>query len=797
MRAAFFRDLQYAARLMRRSPGFSAAVVLTLALGVGASTAIFSAVYGMLFRPLPYRDADRLVVIAMERVLEGVHRPVRTFFPLADLGQLQSRTHVFDSIAFYSTEQSVLSHNGFTQKVDSAWVSESFFATVGGRIQSGRGLAPSGIDRASVVISDRLRQRLFGADNAVGRPLTVGGRSYEIVGVAHQTFQLPSQSTDVWLPAVELACCSYVAIARLGPEVSPSQAAADVNAVVPALTAKSPRLYAGVHASVAALRDELTGDVRAALWVLLASVGLLLGVACANATNLLFARNAARSRETAVRIALGASRGRLLAQSFAEAVLAVTAAAALGMLMAVGLIDALISLGAPGLPRLDAETVRIDLPVFIFALGIAAATTAVMGWLPAIRSGSVVDALKMGAPGMSAGPSRRRLRNGLVIVQLAVSVVLLVGASLLGRSLVRLMTTDIGVRTDRVATAAINLSYQRRLTDAQLAPLVEAIVERVRSLPNVQAAGAGAGLPPKASTIRLTLKRFGDTVDYQATAVPATPGYFSALGVRLLKGRLFSEADAGTQKQVMIMTADTARRFFDVDDPIGRTMLLPVLRNGILGTAEMTLVGVVANVKHSGLQAAPDDTVYRPLRQQPWPLLFLVARTSADPSVLASVLRREIAAIDPAIAVSSVSTLDAIVAGEAAQPRFRSALLTALAALTLAIATVGLYGVVAHTVSQRTREFGVRMALGADRVDLLTLVFLEGARLAGAGMVAGVAGSLATTRMLASLLYGIEPTDAFSFGLASGLLLIVTAAATYVPARRAARLNPTAALRAE
>jgi predicted permease len=780
---------------MSRSPAFSATVVLTLALGVAASTAIFSLVYGVLFRPLPYDGAERLALIRMERVLEGVQRPVRSFFPLADLAELQTGTHVFESIALYSTEPSVLSHNGLTEMVDSASVSDSFFAAVGGRIQSGRGFAPPDENQVAVVISARLARRLFGAENAVGRSLTVSQRAYEIIGVTHPTFQLPSDKTDVWLSAVDPRCCPFVAIARVKRDVSHSQAAADVNSLVPALTAKRPRAYSGAHATVVGLRDELLGDVRTALWILLASVGFLLAVACANVTTLLLARNAARSRETAVRIALGASRARLCVQSLAEAGVMVTAGGTLGMLMAVGLIGALKSFEPSGLPRLDA--VRIDLPVLLFTLSVAAATTAVVGLLPAIRFAKVVDAIKTGAPGISLGPNRRRLHNGLVIMQLAVSVMLLVGAGLLGRSLVRLTTTDIGVRTDHVATAAIDLSYGRRLNDAQQTTLVDAIMERIRSLPNIQAAGAGTSLPPNANNIRLTLKRAGDTVDYQATAIPVTPGYFSALGVQLLKGRLFSEFDGETQEQVMIMTADTARRFFDVEDPIGRTMSLPVVRNGVTGTAEVTLVGVIANVKYSGLEAAPDDVVYRPLRQQPWPALFLVARTSGDPSVLASSLRREIATIDRAIVVSSVNTLDAIVSGEVAQPRFRSVLLAALAALTLVMASVGLYGVVTHSVSQRTKEFGVRMALGANRVDLLALVFLEGAKLAGAGLVLGVASSLAATRILVGLLYGIEPTDLFSFGLASGLLLLVAASAIYVPARRASTLNPIVALRAE
>ena len=794
MRDILWRDLQYAARTMRRSIGFSAAVVLTLALGIGASTAIFSAVYGVLLRPLPFRDAERLAVIRMERTVEGSHRPVTALFPLAHLPNLQAAAHAFESIAFYSTHSSVVSHSGFTHTVESASVSDTFFSTVEGRLQSGRGLNPSGANRTSAVISDRLARRLFGTAQPLGRTLTVAARSYEIVGVAHRTFQLPSQTTDIWLPAIDSGCCPYAAIARLKLLVPASQAAADVQAVVGALRPQAPRVYAGAKATVVPVRDALTGDVRPALLVLLVAVGLLLSVACINATNLLLARNAARDRETAVRIALGASWRRLCTQSLTEAVLLAGAAGALGLLIATGLVGAFTSLAPAGLPRLDADSLRLDRPVLIFATLVAAATTAVMGILPAI---GVADRVRISAAGITAGPARRRLSRALVVLQLAASVVLLVGASLAGRSLVRLMTTDIGVRVERVATAAINLSYERRVNDARQAVLVDAILERLRSLPGVQAAGAGASLPPNASTIRLTLKRSGDTVDYQATAVPATPGYFQTLGVELLKGRLFTEGDGEAQQQVMIMTASTARRLFDAANPIGRTMTLPVLRNGVVANADVTLVGVIANVKHSGLQAAPDDAVYRPLRQQPWPALFVVARTSGDPNAVASVLRREIAAVDPAIAVSSVNTLEAIVAGEAAQPRFRSVLLTAFAALTLAIASIGLYGVVAHSVAERTKELGVRMALGASKADLFTLVWLEGGRLTAAGAVLGVGASLAATRILAGLLYGIEPTDAVAFALATGMLLIVAAAAVYVPARRASRLDPTIALRTE
>jgi putative ABC transport system permease protein len=579
--------------------------------------------------------------------------------------------------------------------------------------------------------------------------------------------------------------------------VSHAEAGAAVDGLLTALAAKSPRVYAGARGRVVPIRDELTGDVRLALWMLMASAGVLLAVACVNAANLLLVRNMARSRETAVRVALGASRVQLLQQSFAEAVIVVAAAGAAGLAAAQLLVRTLLSLGRSGVPRLDAESVRLDRPVFLFALGIVAIAAGVMTFLPAFRSEQPMVTLKGTVPAGSAGPKQRRLQNALVVIQLAASVVLLVGAGLLGRSLIELMTADVGVQTDHVATVAVNLSYQRKLADAQQVAEIQALVARIRSLPNVTAVGAGASLPPKASTIRLTLKRSGDTVDYQATAVPATPGYFHALGIRLLDGRLFSDGDTDGARQVMIMTADTARRFFGSSHPIGRTMTLPVLRNGVPGTASVTLVGVVSDIKYSGLDAPPDDAVFRPLAQQPWPLLFVVARTTGDPSLVVSALPHEIAAVDPGIAVSSSGTLDEIVAAEAAQPRFRTVLLAATSLLTLSIAALGLYGAMAHAVSQRTREFGVRMALGATGTDLIAGVVLDGARLAGAGLALGLIGSVAAARAMVGLLYETKPADALSVGVASGVLLVVALVATYLPARKAAHLDPSAAFRAE
>jgi putative ABC transport system permease protein len=795
--ASFPREVRYALRRMARSAGFSAAIVLTLALGIGATTAAFTVVYGVLFRPLPYRDADRLAVIRLERPVAGVQRPVRSFFSLTDLADLESGTRAFDGVAMYATEETQLSYSGFTERVNAASVSPRFFETVGGPLRSGRGLGLPDRDGSAVVISNRLARRLFGEQSAQGRAVTLGSASYEIVGVADGAFRIPTPATDVWRIAVQARCCPYAAIGRLRSGQPLSRAASDVNGLLRRLSAKSPRVYGGIRAAVVPLRAELVGDVSRALWVLLAAVALLLVASCANAATLLSGRNAARSRETAVRVALGASRGRLVLQSIAEAAATLAAAGVGGWLIASGAVGALLRLEPAGLPHLDPGAVRLDLPAFAFALSIAAAAAIVIGLVTALAAAGRRASLRIDAHGLTGPRGRRRILSALVVAQLAVSVMLTVVAGLLGRSFLRLVTTDLGVRSDRVATAAINLSYERRLTDAQQIALADRILGRVARLPNVQAVGAGAALPPHASTIRLTLKRFGDVVDYEAAGVPATPGYFSALGVRLIEGRLFTDADTERQPPVMVMTLDTARRFFGSASPIGRTMTLPVLRNGAPGSEEVTLVGVISNVKYSGLDAAPDDAVYRPLRQQAWPLLFVVARTAQDPDALAAALRREIAAIDPDVAVSSVTTLDAIIAGEASQPRFRSALVAALALFTLGIASVGLYGIVAGSISQRTKEFGVRMALGADRVNLLSLVFREGAALTMAGLGVGIGGALATTGMLRDLLYGIEPVDMTTFVVASGALLLVAAAATYVPARRASRLDPAVALRAE
>ncbi len=796
-----WRDLRHAIRALSRTPGFTAVAALTLALGIGANSAMFSIVYGILLRPLPYQDTNRLVLIQREQDLAGTHRPVPApFFAQAEIDAWRQRLQSFESTALYSSDAAALALETGTEVLDTSVVSAAFFPTLVGPIIAGRPLGPADDLAPSVVISERLSQRLFGgSDSAVGQPITLSSRTYTVVGVADARFQFPSARTDVWMPAgymrLNPRCCSFRMLGRLKANVPIAQAGAEAAAAAKALAGSAQGRPSEMRATVMSLHDQLVGAVRPALLILFAAVGLVLLVACANVVNLLLARQMARARELAIQWALGASRGRLLEQSLIESALIAIGGAAAGILLAIGCVRVLRTLNPPGVPRLDA--IRVDVPVLLFSLALAGIVAVATGLLPALQSTKAADGLKAGAVSVTTSQSRLRVRRALCAAELAVSLVLLVGASLLGRSLVRLMHTDLGVTSDHVVTASMTLAFGGRPTDAQTLERVERVIERIRSLPGVRAVGAGTALPPNASRLTLTLRRAGEAVDYRAAGVAVTPGYFQVLGMRLVRGRLFTDDDDMNHPPVMIMSVDTAKRFFGDGDPIGRTMSLPVIRNGKSGREDMTLVGTIANVKYSGLDAAADDAVYRPFRQQPWVAPYLVARTTGEPASLVPTLRREMAILDRGIVLADVRPLDSIISNAAAQPRFRSVLLGSIAGLALVMAIVGLYGVIAYSVSQRTREIGIRMALGAHRDDILGMVLCEGLVLAGFGILGGLLAAYAATRVLSGLLYGVAATDSASFGFAAAGLLVVALVASYVPARRAMKVDPLVALRIE
>ena len=792
------RDLRVAARGLRKTPGFTALAVLTLAAGIGANAAIFSVAYGVLLRPLPYRDAARLVVVRRQQTVAGSHAPVLwEFVSPEDTNAWRQRLRTVTSTALYATGKSALSSSDGTDLIDTAIVSSNFFSTLDGPIGAGRFLAAVDDRTDALVVSGRLARRLFGSPEAsIGRHLTLSSQDYTVVGVAGPAFRFPDAATDAWMPAGLVrsrnpACCGFRMIGRLQPGATVSQAAAEVEALAQSLESNGAR--GQVHAGTVPLRDTMVGAVRPALLVLFAATGLVLLVACANIASLLLVRHSARSRDVAVRWALGASGARLVVESMAESALLALAGAVLGLGLAASGVAALVRMDPAILPRLDA--VHVDWPVVLFSAAAASLAALLAGVGPAVGAAKAARLLQSRASGGSR--RTRRTRRALCVAELAIAVVLLVAASLLGRSLDRLLHTDLGISTDHVVTASLNVAYGSRPTDAETVERIGRVLDRVAALPGVRAVGVGTSLPPGTSRLRITLKRSGDSIDYAASMVAVTPGYFDALRMRLVKGRLFTADDDLDHRPVMIMTVDTAQRFFGSGDPVGKTMHLPGLRNGKSHGDTMTLVGVVSDVKYSGLGEAPDDAVYRPFGQQTWAAPFLVVRTAGDPGLLAPTVRRAIAELDRTMVISDVATLEAVVSRAADQPRFRAVLLGGIAGLALLLAIVGLYGLISQSVSQRTREIGIRMALGANPRCIQSMVLREGLWLAVAGVALGTLGAWEATRLIASFLYGVDRTDPVSFAVPCAGLVLVALAACYVPVRRALRVDPAMALRAE
>jgi len=793
------QDVRYALRQLRRSPGFTAAVAVTIALGVGANTALFSLVYGILMRPLDYRDARQLVAVRVEREFAGRATLVAANFPYRQIDVFRARARSLESAAMIFGWSAAVKTDAGNEVVDVAVVSDNFFHTLDGRLRAGRGLGSADHDADAVVISERLGRRRFGASaSAIGQTIVLNDRRFSIVGVASDTFQVPSDHHDIWAsmaalrvlaPETPLDSMGGQIVGRLSPGADMHQTQREVDDIARIVDAR-------LHMTPVPLRDwRLASTLKPALTVLAGAAMLVLFVACINVTNLMLARDASRERETAVRLALGASRWRLLSQSLAHAGMMTAIGSGAGVLLAATLVDAFVRMKPAGLTGLDA--VHVDAPVLLFALAVAAITTGVVGTLPVWQSVVAAASLR-GGVGLRRG---RRIRTSLVVAELAVSVVLLVGASLFGRSFVRLLDADIGIQPDRVTAALVGVfSFGRTMPMAERDARIAHILDGVRALPGVAVAGAGSSLPPSQSRLRFTMDRAdipGKPANYMVDAVAATPEYFAALGTRLRYGRFFTRIDDARHPPVMIMTATTARQMFGDDNPVGRSMRFPILSDRPTPPAAVTLVGVIDDVKYTGLDAAAQPVVYRPFAQQPVPTAFVVVRTALDSPSFAATLSREIAKADPDAAIYSSASLDSTIANAAAPQRLRAVVLIGMAALAAGLAIVGLYGIVSYAVAQRTAEIGVRMALGAGRADILRLVFREGLVLAVAGIGIGVPAARVLAGVMATLLYGVKPADPLSFAGAALLLAVVTVVACIVPAARAARISPLSALKCD
>jgi putative ABC transport system permease protein len=791
---SIWRDAKLAARSLRRTPAFTITALVTLVLAIGANSAVFSVYYGVLRRPLPYRSAEQLAVVIRDQQVTGAQRTMpASFNDEADISAWRAGFTSFESTALYATAVGALRTSEGADLVDGAIVSDSFFTVVGGDMAAGRPITGTDDRATAIVISERLARRLFGsAGAAVGQPIVIGTSSRVVTGVAATSFQIPTARTDYWnLPRSAHASGTMIGRLRPGREVADASAEAGRLAVSLRMLPDAPK---GMSARVVGLRDRLTDSARSTVLLLCAAAALLLLAACANVANLALARQTDRSRQSALQFALGASRARLAGQQILETAMLAGTGTAVGLVVA--RIAVAVVGSSAGIPRADA--IRLDWPVLIFSTLLLAVTTCLVGLLPAMRLRNLADVLKSSGPHATSNPLQRAVNNVLCVAQLAVSVILLVGATLLGRSLYQLLHTDLGIAPDHVITASMNVIVSGRPHDDESRRRFGRVVESVRSLPGVTDVGLGTAVPPVVSRLRLTLNRPGDEHLYQAFAVAATPEYFSALRTRVVAGRLFTAEDDLNHPPVMIMSVGTARRFFGDADPIGHTLNLPTIQDGGKGpNVAATLVGLVSEVKYSGIDAAANDEVYRPFAQMAWGAPFLVVRTTVNPESMIQSVRRTIARVDRDIVVSDVKTVDTIVDEATATPRFRTVLVAAISGLAITIAGIGLCGVSVHAVTRRTREIGIRMALGAGRSNILTMVLRHGIGLGLTGAAIGVGAAYAGARLITGLLYGITMLDPLSYVSACTVVLAISAIATYVPARRAARVDPLVVLRTE
>jgi putative ABC transport system permease protein len=754
------RDVRYALRQVRRNPVFSAIVVATLALGIGANSAIFSVVYAVLIRPLPYHDPDRLVSVG--RMLAGEYLFLR-----------DATKTLGGRMAFYRPNVGFnLSEVGGAERVTGAVVSANLFSTLGVGVMTGRAFtaADEQPGERAVLLSHALWRERFGADaSIVGREILVDGESRMVVGVMPPAFAFPSARTQIWIPytfdhsnAVALWGGGEQrgdVVARLTPRVVVPQARAELRALAPALRqANTVWLFPpewGRDREVELLQDGLVGDVRLRLLVLLGAVGIVLLIACANVANLQLARGTARQREFAIRSALGAARGRIARQLLTESAIVGLLGGILGLLVAYLSVPLLVSVMPVAIPR--ADEIRIDRSILGFTLGLGLLTGLVFGAVPALRSSwrGVPRSIRVDdrASSASLGP----VGSVLVVGEIAVAVLLVIGAGLLIRSFAQLLRVDPGFRSDRIVTARITLPAIRYAERGRAVMFYDELLARVGALPGVEAAEATSHLPLRGGGSGFAFEVEGKpyvrgTVAPTTAEHSVTPGYLEAMAIPVLRGRSLAQTDRGESLRVAVINEAMARQHWPGQDPLGKR-LKPVYNDEWI-----TVVGVARDVKYERLTSETAPTIYRPFVQTPTLDASLVVRTASDPAALVASLRAAVAAVDRTVPVSETLTLEQVVAGSVAASRFTTLLLAAFAAVALLLAAIGTYGVLSYVVSRRAREMAVRMALGAQRADVVRMVLGHAAWLAGAGTVGGVAAALATTHVLEGLLFGVTRT---------------------------------------
>jgi putative ABC transport system permease protein len=809
------QDIRYGIRMLAKNSGFTAAAVLTLALGIGANTAVFSVVNTVLLKPLPYAQPDRLVAVE-SMWMRGGPRPNLLSYP--DFFDFRAQNHVFEHLVTSRDTNLALTGAGTPVQLDGEMVTWDLFPALGIQPQLGRGFLPSeeAAGTRVVVLSHGLWQRHFGGDRSIlGRTITLDREPYTVTGVAPAGFVFPASEPNIqlWItiagdheappgdtPVTEQRANHMLrALGRLKRGVSVEQARADLNVIAAALAKQYPN--SNTNDPQVSARPELAtlvGESRTPLLILLGAVSLVLLIACANIANLLLARTANREQEMAVRAAMGASRGRVVRQLLTESLLLAVLGGAAGTLLANHVLGVVLPLGGHGIPRLAQAS--IDGRVLGFSLLLTFLTSVFFGLAPALHA-SKVDFASSLKEGSRAGTGKHdRIRGALVIAQVTLGLVLVTGAGLLMASFLRLERSDLGLKPDHLLTFSFNLPESQYNTARQLA-FYDQLLERMRALPGVESAAGVWPLPLGGDNATVSFnieERPAAQPDRPSARIAfATPGYFSTAGIPLLKGRLFNDHDDAKAPRVLIVNKAFADKFFPGEDVIGKRITSGATAAGDKDDTVREIVGVVGSAKLFAMDPEPEPIYYFPYKQLPWMPPVVMLRTAVPPRLLESAVREQMAALDSMVPVFQVRAMEELLSTQVSEPRFHTVLLACFAGIALLLTMVGLYGVMAYSVTRRTREIGVRIALGASRSTVLSMVLKQALVLLAAGLALGLAASLATDRLLQSMLFGVSSLNPAVLGL-SGLVVALTGLlAAYLPSRRAAKVDPMVALRYE
>jgi putative ABC transport system permease protein len=809
------QDLRYALRLVAKDPVFSAIVVLTLAFGIGANSLIFSVVRAVILRPLAYLQPDRVVQVWESGPRSGGEGDWVSF---PDFRDWRSQNRVFENIACYRFALLTITGGGPTESTLGLEATDRLFAVLGVPPALGRTFLP-GEDlpghETVAVIGHALWQRRFAADpTVVGRKVTIEGRGYTVVGVMPPAFHFPAAMpssltlpVELWIPMrhtpdlEERSSHNFWAVARLKPGVTLLEARGNMRSIAADTARQYPGSNKDMSATVMRLQDHITGEVHSGMLLLLAAVGLVLLLACANIANLLLSRAESRQREMAVREALGAGRGRLIRQTLTESLVLSLVGGAAGLALAYCGKSLLLQYGPANIPRFGESA--IDTQVVLFSAAIALVSGVLFGLAPAlVTAGSgMYRALKESGTRTTAGPRNMAVRNILVAGQMALAVMLLVGAGLVIRSFVHVVSLDPGFQSASVLSGIVSVPDTRYPDAAKQGAFFEEVLRRTRAIPGVEYAAVSDSVPLTGIN-----NQGGFSIEGQPELLPGqdgpqanrprvSTGYFEAMGIRLIAGRLFDQHDRADATLVAIVSDIAVRRYWPRQNPIGKRVNVFEFVNG--KQVWRQIVGVVHGTRHFGLEAPQKAEIYVPYAQSPEPFVLLVVRAKIAPSILAAAIRREIAAVDPQQAAFGFEAMDGLLSNAESNRRFQTIVLAVFAALALLLAAIGIYGVMAYSAAQRQREIGVRLALGARPADVVMMLFKRGLLLSLAGMAAGFVGAIALARVLKSLLFGVSPLDPATFATVAVVLTITAALAAYLPGRSAASVDPLRALREE